>query len=365
MLLLLGRFEEGWPAYETRWDAPAMTSRIRIITCSIWPAWRAAVLVGKSKGGATSSSSCATSARSPARGARIRLSVYKDLIPLAREMPEVERVLGPDEEEAEYDLLTSMLSLPLAFPTTIATIPAEVPYLRAPASRIGRMTPPSRAGVGAADRACMVGLARQPPRSAMPSGAAGAIIAPTRMSNSIACKRRSWPRTEPGWTDRRRYHAWAMLRDFGDTAALIEAMDLVISIDTAVAHLAGALAKPVWIMLPFNPTGAGYWAGTTVPGIPRRGCSASQPTETGLAWCARWLSLSPSDRTVTPARHRPLSQAAGFRKVGAQRGIESGPPSDSRRASPISPVLHGVALCTDCRCRFSIFMCKPQSRQIR
>ncbi len=43
-----------------------------------------------------------------------------------------------------------------------------------------------------------------------------------------------------------------MLRDFGDTAALIEAMDLVISIDTAVAHLAGALAKPVWIMLPFN-----------------------------------------------------------------------------------------------------------------
>jgi hypothetical protein len=62
-------------------------------------------------------------------------------------------------------------------------------------------------------------------------------------------------RTEDrGWLDRIgvvRTHE-AMLRDFGDTAALIEAMDLVISIDTAVAHLAGALAKPVWIMLPFN-----------------------------------------------------------------------------------------------------------------
>jgi hypothetical protein len=44
-----------------------------------------------------------------------------------------------------------------------------------------------------------------------------------------------------------------MLRDFADMAALIDAMDLVISIDTSVAHLAGALAKPVWIMLPFNP----------------------------------------------------------------------------------------------------------------
>jgi hypothetical protein len=44
-----------------------------------------------------------------------------------------------------------------------------------------------------------------------------------------------------------------MLRDFGDTAALIQAMDLVISIDTAVAHLAGALAKPVWVMLAYNP----------------------------------------------------------------------------------------------------------------
>ena len=56
----------------------------------------------------------------------------------------------------------------------------------------------------------------------------------------------------PGWTEPDVTTHEAMLRDFADTAALIEAMDLVISIDTAVAHLAGALAKPVWIMLPFN-----------------------------------------------------------------------------------------------------------------
>ena len=48
-------------------------------------------------------------------------------------------------------------------------------------------------------------------------------------------------------------HYGDALTDFADTAALIEQMDLVISIDTGVAHLAGAMGKPLWIMTPFNP----------------------------------------------------------------------------------------------------------------
>ena len=188
-----------------------------------------------------------------ARGARIKLSVYDDLVPLALELPEVEQVLGPDEDETEYDLLTAVVSLPLAFATEIATIPACVPYLRAPAARIGRMRhhlgPPSAPRIGVV----WSGSSASQARSAMPPAALEPLLA--RPGVEFHCLQKEIRPEDRGWLEQIGVIAshGGMLRDFGDTAALIEAMDLVISIDTAVAHLAGALAKPVWILLPFNP----------------------------------------------------------------------------------------------------------------
>jgi hypothetical protein len=181
------------------------------------------------------------------------LSVYEDLVPLAREMADVELVLGPEDDEVGYDRLTAIMSLPLAFDTAIATIPAKVPYLRAPATRIGRMR--HHLGAKSAPRVGLVwsGSAASLARSGMQA----AVLEPLlhRSGVEFHCLQKDISAEERGWLDCIgvvRAHE-AMLRDFGDTAALIEAMDLVISIDTAVAHLAGALAKPVWIMLPFNP----------------------------------------------------------------------------------------------------------------
>jgi ketosteroid isomerase-like protein len=76
-----------------------------------------------------------------------------------------------------------------------------------------------------------------------------------RQGIEFHCLQKEFRADDRAWLDRtgRVTTHEAVLHDFGDTAALIEAMDLVISIDTAVAHLAGALAKPVWIMLAFNP----------------------------------------------------------------------------------------------------------------
>jgi hypothetical protein len=67
------------------------------------------------------------------------------------------------------------------------------------------------------------------------------------------------------------------LRDFSDTAALLDLMDLVITIDTGVAHLAGAMGKPVWILLPYN----GCWIGMIARGTRAQGCSGSSRSETG------------------------------------------------------------------------------------
>ena len=71
------------------------------------------------------------------------------------------------------------------------------------------------------------------------------------------------------------------LEDFADTAAVMSNLDLVITVDTAVAHLAGALGIPVWVALPLIPDWRGCWSGTTAPGIPA--CpSARARSETGL-----------------------------------------------------------------------------------
>jgi hypothetical protein len=168
-------------------------------------------------------------------------------------MPEVEVVLGAGADEAEYDQLTSIMSLPLAFRTELETIPAEVPYLRTQATRIGRMRhhlgPPSGPRIGLVWSGSPISQAR--------SAMAPATLEPLlrRPGIEFHCLQQEVRAEDRSWLERTglvRTHE-TMLRDFGDTAALIEAMDLVISIDTAVAHLAGALAKPVWIMLPFNP----------------------------------------------------------------------------------------------------------------
>ena len=169
-------------------------------------------------------------------------------------MPDVERVFGPDEDETEYDQLTAVDE----FAAGVCYRDSNDPGQGALFARACRQDRPDAAPSWAPDR-----------------GRALAWHGPVRppVWPVPRCRRRPWNRYCAGpdvefhclqKEIRAEDRAWlerigvvttheAMLRDFGDTAALIEAMDLVISIDTAVAHLAGALAKPVWIMLPFNP----------------------------------------------------------------------------------------------------------------
>ena len=254
VLLLLGQFEEGWRTYESRWTAPQHDRPhpdFRVLDLNEVAGQR--VLVKEEQGRGDVIQFLRYVRPLAARGARIRLSVYNDLVPLAREMEDVELVLGPDEDETEYDLLTTVMSLPLAFRTDMATIPAEVPYLRAPAARIGRMRyhlgPPSGKRVGVV----WSGSAKSQPRSAIPVAKLEPLL--RRSGVEFHCLQKEILPEDRAWLDRTGLVTThdTMLRDFADTAALIEAMDLVVSIDTAVAHLAGALAKPVWIMLAFNP----------------------------------------------------------------------------------------------------------------
>jgi tetratricopeptide (TPR) repeat protein len=189
------------------------------------------------------------------RGGRVILGSPPDLAEFLSTAPGLERVVTDRRLVPADAVQCPLMSLPFVMGTELATVPADVPYLRADTARVERWT--ARLGD---DRRPRVGVAwaggpRHPndkTRSipvqlleplfqttgirfiSLQKGAAAAALRQLPSASNVT-----------DWTND--------LRDFADTAALIAQLDLVIAVDTAVAHLAGALAKPVWVMLPFNP----------------------------------------------------------------------------------------------------------------
>ena len=179
-------------------------------------------------------------------GAVVYVQAYPDLVPLLAAMPGVSEVVSTSDKLPDVDICTPVMSLPLAF----GSQPANVPYLRVPVDRTIKLEPCSRLRVGVA----WSGSLQSYGRSAMPAKTMAPVL--TLPSYEFHCLQKEITETDLDWLDTNeapiRLHT-AYLKDFADTAALIDQMDVVMAIDTAVAHLAGALGKPVYILLPFNP----------------------------------------------------------------------------------------------------------------
>jgi hypothetical protein len=176
--------------------------------------------------------------------------VYDNLRSLLSRIPGVSRVIGEDDFEPPYDFVTSLLSLPLAFKTDVDTIPTRMPYLSADPdlvaawlARLGERTGP-RVGLA------WWGAQHIPSRS---------MRFPT-LTPLLEQAEISFHSLQQDLPDRERIllledgriedHA-AEVGDFAKTAALVETMDIIVTVDTSFAHLAGAMGKPVWIMLPY------------------------------------------------------------------------------------------------------------------
>jgi tetratricopeptide (TPR) repeat protein len=184
------------------------------------------------------------------RGARITLACHKNLVDLLRDVEGVEQCVPMEQPPPPFDAHCPLMSLPLIFKTTLQTIPADVPYLRADPARATRWRDRL-----AGDRRRKIGLVwagrRKPdPRRSMLL----AELAPLSNLPNV-----HWISLQKG-DAAAEVHAspaglsvtdWAHeLKDFSDTAALMANLDLVITIDTAAAHLAGAMGKPVYVLLP-------------------------------------------------------------------------------------------------------------------
>jgi FkbM family methyltransferase len=170
---------------------------------------------------------------------------------LARCFPGIDRILKSDEPYPEFDFYVHLMSLPRVFGTELASVPAAIPYLRAESARRARWA--DRLGAASAFR---VGLfwagdanhLRDRHRSVALSALAPLAEVEGAQFYSLQVGGAALQLANPP-AGMRITDLGSELEDFADTAAVIDQMDLVISVDTSVAHLAGALGKPVWMLV--------------------------------------------------------------------------------------------------------------------
>jgi len=253
-LLILGEYTEAWRKYECRFQVPDHDPpRTGAAVLDLNAVAGRHVLVFAEQGRGDAIQFARYLPMLAARGATVLVEMYADLLPLFAEIEGVARAVTSDDPQPQYDLLTPLLSLPTAFGTTLESVPMAVPYVRVPTEHArrwaGRLGPRVRPRVGIAWH----GSARSALHSALPLRAAAPLLAVPGVD--FHCLQKEISPDDRAWLAAHGAVAChdAALEDFADTAALIAQLDLVISIDTAVAHLAGALASPVWIMLPFSP----------------------------------------------------------------------------------------------------------------
>ena len=267
-LLALGRFDEAWPLYEARWQGELADPQ-RHGDVARWPGAHAAagktVLLWAEQGLGDTIQFSRYAQQVAASGANVVLEVHaalKTLLQALETDPDsgeptriIVKAIGEALPAADYQL--PLMSLPLMFGTRPDTIPSPQAYLRAGAhaqQRWAQLLEQGREG----GRPLRVGIVcsgnagnHNDRRRSIPLQAFAPLL---DMANAeffllqpeLRRRDADWLETAPAlqWPGRE-------LQDFDDTAALIANLDLVIGVDTAAVHLAGALGVPVWILLSY------------------------------------------------------------------------------------------------------------------
>ena len=256
VLLLAEQFAEGWREYEWRWRRPGMPAEV-----VAQPRWAGEQLAGRTillrseQGLGDTIQFVRYASLVKRQGATVIVECQKSLARLVATCPGVDRVVAKGDPVGEFDFHVPLLTLPGMLGTTLQSIPGQVPYLTPDAELVERWKSEL-----AGDGRLKVGIAWQGNpkfskdrfRSVPLVHFAG--IAHTRGirlyslqfgagREQFADAAQDWPITDLG--DR--------LGDFHNTAAIVRNLDLVITSDSAAAHLAGALGVPVWLALGFAP----------------------------------------------------------------------------------------------------------------
>lgn len=264
LLLSLGQYAEAWPEYEARYH-PNINGRYIILPSVPYPQWQGEPLTGKSlviwpeQGFGDEIQFARYIPLLKTRGvSSITLVCKPPLKALLGTLEGVDAVI-PQSEAASlpfHDYWTFSMSLPLHFTTTVETIPAQLPYLSVLPERLElwrARLPSGRLKVGLVWKGS-AGHKNDANRS-LPSLS---ILAPLWSVRGVTFvslqKGQGEEEAVAPPTGQPIVNMGSGIQDFADTAAIVAQLDLVICIDTVIAHLAGALSKPSWVLLPASGT---------------------------------------------------------------------------------------------------------------
>jgi tetratricopeptide (TPR) repeat protein len=261
LLFLRGDLQSGWLEYEWRWQSKGFPTQ-----WPNWPqpAWDGSPLRGRTLllwpeqglGDAIQFVRYATQASQ--QGGRVTVVCASPLQRLFATLPSSVQIVAEGNEAPPFDVHFPLMSLPRVFGTRLETVPSQVPYLRPDpqlaAAWLERMP---RAAPGRALRAGLVWAGRPTHKGdasrSIPLRLLSALLAIADVQ-FYSLQKGDRANDLRGIDSRLPVIDWTNeLGDFADTAALMAHLDLVISVDTAVAHLAGALAKEVWTLLAYSP----------------------------------------------------------------------------------------------------------------
>jgi Tfp pilus assembly protein PilF len=264
LYLSQGRYAEGWPEYEARYD-PGYSGRQSVPPDLSFPRWQGQSLLDKSiliwpeQGFGDEIQFARYIPLLKTRGvSRITLVCKPPLKTLLETLAGVDAVVTQSESASLplHDYWTFPVSLPLHFATTVETIPASLPYLGVPPERLNRwqeQLPGNGLRVGLVWKGSA--LHSNDLYRSLPSLSLLAPLWSVPGVNFISLQKgqgeeeaTSPPAGQPI------LHLGSDIMDFADTAAIVAQLDLLICIDTAIAHLAGALNKPCWVLLPDSGT---------------------------------------------------------------------------------------------------------------
>lgn len=258
-LLLVGDFSRGFVEYEWRWQLYEPQQLPAFQT----PLWDGSHLAGKTillyaeQGLGDTIQFIRYAPLVQEHGGRVIAVCLPSLVRLLKTVPGIHQVVAldkdVDEKVPEFDVKAPLMSLPRILRTTLETIPAQIPYLAPPASHNLKLDAPTgtrlKVGIvwaGNPDNRHNIrrtfGLKPFIPLLKTPGVAFYSLQVGSRSQDLAELP-----------TDIQVQDLSGQLTDFADTAGVVTQLDLIITIDTSVAHLAGALGKPTWVLLPFVP----------------------------------------------------------------------------------------------------------------